>query len=186
MLSGDIRDQRRWAEGQCAGLERRDDSLAGEARSDARDISPAKCSIASGNRGRDGRTTDLPVEAGQESKQVAEREQNVLLQSSRSRLRRKSDSFRGLVSQSDLQISSSPEFLPSLVGQSFEKAVQSPGEKYSALLMRKIRSMVRPSRLDAEGRIAIVTTREAGMRWTQRRRARFSCGRTTTCALSSS
>jgi hypothetical protein len=36
-----------------------------------------------------------------------------------------------------------------------------------------------PSRLDAEGRIAIVTTREAGMRWTQAAaRASFSCGRT--------
>ena len=33
--------------------------------------------------------------------------------------------------------------------------------------------MSSPSRLDAEGRIAIVTTREAGLRWTQGRRARF-------------
>jgi hypothetical protein len=37
---------------------------------------------------------------------------------------------------------------------------------------------VLPSRLVQEGRIAIVTTREAGMRWTLWRRARFSCGRT--------
>ena len=43
--------------------------------------------------------------------------------------------------------------------------------------------MVRPSRLDARGRIAIVTTREAGMRWTRMSRQTYvafadakSCG----------
>ena len=55
------------------------------------------------------------------------------------------------------------------VGWPRKQAVQSPDKKYFALRIPIIGSMVRSSRLDAEGRIAIVTTCEAGMRWTRGR-----------------
>jgi hypothetical protein len=49
-----------------------------------------------------------------------------------------------------------------------------PSAKYFCLRKSEYMLFIPPSRLDAEGRIAIVTTREAGMRWTLWRRARVS------------
>jgi hypothetical protein len=54
----------------------------------------------------------------------------------------------------------------------YDHPIQSSAENIPLLFFRNL-CLATPSRLDIEGRIAIVTTREAGMRWTPFRRARL-------------